>query len=94
MYMYDIKLFDKIEKIKNPDIGSKNMQSGYRDGLCYRHICHANNEKSKTTNDWRKRTTKSRKTQKAGRTGNLLVLGIIGSRHYSTSGEEKENFKE
>ena len=82
MYMDDIKLFAKNEKeletlikavrIYNDDIG---MEFGMK------KMCHANNEKRKTTNDGINRTTKLRKHQNAWRNGNLQILGNIGSGH-------------
>ena len=62
MYMDDSKLFDKNEKrIGNLNTDRENIQSGYRDGIWHRKICHANNEKRKTTSDERCKTMKSRK---------------------------------
>ena len=40
-------------------------------------MCHANNEKRKTTNDRRNRTTKSSKNQNAPGKGNLQILENI-----------------
>ena len=53
-------------------------------------MCHANNEKRKTTNAGRNRTTKLRKNQNAWRKGNLQVLGNIGSGHHQTSQDERK----
>ena len=62
MNMDNIKLFAKNEKrIGNPDTDSEDIHSGYRAGIWDRKMCHANNEKWKTTNDGRNGTTKSRK---------------------------------
>ena len=49
-------------------------------------MCHVNNEKWKTTNEGRNRTTKPRKNQIVQRKGNLQILGNIGSRQHQTSG--------
>ena len=62
MYKDDIKLFTKNKKrIGNPITGSENIQSGYRNWIWYRKMCHANYEKRKTTHDEKNRITKSRK---------------------------------
>ena len=53
-------------------------------------MCHANNEKRKTTNDRRNGTTKSTKNQNARRKGNLQILENMGSRHHQTSSDEKK----
>ena len=42
-------------------------------------MCHTSNEKWKTTNKGKNRTTKSRKNQNAQRTGKLKILGNAGS---------------
>ena len=55
-------------------------------------MCHANNEKWKTTNDGRNRTTNSRKHQNAQEKGNLQKLGNIESRHHQTCRDERNNF--
>ena len=54
---------------------------------------HANNEKQKTTNDGRSRTTKSIKNQNAQRKENLEIIGNTGSRHHQTCGDERKNKK-
>ena len=51
----------KLKRIGNPNTSSENIQSGYRDGIWHRKICHANNEKRKTTNDRRNRSIKREK---------------------------------
>ena len=79
IHMKDIKLFAKKEGTGNPNTGSDNKQSGYRDGIWHRKMHHANNEKRKTTHDGRNRTTKSRKNQNARRKGNLQIFGNVGS---------------
>ena len=84
MYMDDIKLFAKNEKeLETPTMAmriySKNIG-----------ICHTNNEKRKTTHNGRIRSTKSRKTQKAQRKGNLQLLRNIRSRHHQINGEERK----
>ena len=38
----------KMKKTGNPNIGSGNIQSGHRDGIWHRKMCHANNAKRKT----------------------------------------------
>ena len=40
---------------------SEDIRSMYNDGIWHRKMCHANNEKHKTTNDRRNKTPKSRK---------------------------------
>ena len=45
--------------------------------LEYKKMCQANNEKQKSTNDGRNRTSKSRKNQNNRTTGNLQILGIL-----------------
>ena len=56
-------------------------------------MCHANNEKRKTTNDGRNRTIKSRKNQNTRTKGNLQVLGNTGSGPHQTSGDERKKIK-
>ena len=51
---------------------------------------HVNNEKRKTANDGRNRTTKLRKNQNARRKGNLQIHGNIGCGHHQTSGDERK----
>ena len=52
MYMNDVKLFAENEKdIGNSNTGNEDILSGYRDRIWYRKICHANNEKRKTTHN-------------------------------------------
>ena len=43
------------------------------------------------TYDGRKKTTKSRKTQKVRRKVNLQILGNIGSGHHQTSRDERKD---
>ena len=62
----------KWKRIENPNLGSEDIQSKYRDKIFHRKTCHANNGRQKTTNDERNRNTKSRKNQNTWRKGNLL----------------------
>ena len=46
MYMDDIKLFaKKWNRIGNFDTRSENIQSGHKDGIWHRKMCHTSNEK-------------------------------------------------
>ena len=56
-------------------------------------MCHAYNEKQKTANDGRNRTTKSRQNQNAQRKGNFKISRNIESRHHQTCGDERIFFK-
>ena len=50
MYMDDMKLFaKKREIIGNPNTNCENIQSRYRNGISYRKMRHASNEKLQTT---------------------------------------------
>ena len=84
----------RIKKDGNPSTGSKNLQSGYKDGIWHRKMYHANNENQKTSTGRKNRTTKSRKNQNARRKGNLQVLGNIRNGHSQTCGDEKKIKKE
>ena len=64
------------------------MQSGYEDGIWHRKMHHDYNEKQKTTNGRRNRTTKSIKINII-RLGEM-VLGNIRSGHYRTSRNERK----
>ena len=44
-YMDDMELFSKNEKELETNKCSENIQSGYRDGIWHRKMCHASNEK-------------------------------------------------
>ena len=72
MYLDDISLFTKNnfkKRTVNLSITSEDIQSVsisisesvnlYE--ICHRKICHVNNDKQKTTNDGKNRTTRSRK---------------------------------
>ena len=88
MYMDNIKLFAQNEKELETQI-----QLGYRGGILHKKMCHANNEKQKTANDGRNKTTESRKNQNfRKKKTNLRVFGNIGSGHHQTSGEEGKRF--
>ena len=52
-----------MKRTGNPNIGSENIQPGYRHGIWQKNVCHANNEKGETTYDGRNRTTKPRQNQ-------------------------------
>ena len=51
-------------------------------------MCHANNEKRKTTPDWRNGSTKARleRSEKM----KLQILGYLGGWHHLTSGDERK----
>ena len=57
-------------------------------------MCHANNERLKTTNDERFRTTKPRKNQNTRRKKNLQILENIGSDYHQICRDERQNKKE
>ena len=71
-------------------MGFEDIQLGYRDGIWYRKMCHANNEKQKTTNGGRNRTTKSRKNRTFAE---KEAYKYLGSRHRQISGIERKNEK-
>ena len=53
---------------ENLNTGSEHIQSGYWDGLWHRKMCHASNEKGKTVNEGRNRTTKpGKKSERSGK---------------------------
>ena len=79
----------KCKRIGDNNTNKKNIQSGCRDRIIHRKMCHANNEKQKTTNNGWNRSNKSRKNQNALRKGNLQMLGNIGSGHHQISGDER-----
>ena len=61
MYMDEIKLFAKNEKrTGNSHTRSLNIQSGHRNGIWHRKMCHARHEKWQKTYELRNGTTKSR----------------------------------
>ena len=49
MYMDDFKLFANNKKELETLIQAVRIQSGYRDGICNRKMCHANKKKQKMT---------------------------------------------
>ena len=53
-------------------------------------MCHANNEKWKTTIEGSNRTTKSKKNQNARRKGNLQILENIESKYHQTTRDERK----
>ena len=57
MYMDDTKLFAK----KTSNTRSENIQSGHRDGIWHRKMCHASYEKRQTTHDTRLERSEERK---------------------------------
>ena len=71
--MDDIKLFAKNEiELETLIQAVKLLREGLRMGFGKETICHANNEKRKTTNNGRNRTTKSRQNQnRLGKKRNL-----------------------
>ena len=95
MYVDEIELFAKKGKIIDDfNTSNENIQSGYRNGIRHRKMCHANTEKRKKTNSGRSKTAKSRKNQKFQRKRRLQVLGNIGSGHHQTSEDEKKKQKQ
>ena len=61
------------------------------DGILYRKVRHANNEKRKIRNDAMNTTNKLRKNQNARRIANLQILRDNGSGHHQTSGGKRKN---
>ena len=56
--MDDIEFFAKKRKrIGNPNTGSENINSRYREEILYRKMCHVNNEKREATYDGKNGTT-------------------------------------
>ena len=80
----------KWQTMGNPNTGSEDIQWKYIDWSRQRKIFHANNEKQKTANDGRNRTTKSRQIQNDRKKGNLQILGNIGSGLYQISRDERK----
>ena len=77
MYNDDIKQFSKNEKrTGDSDTNNKNIQLGYRGGICHRKMCYGHNKKWEKTNNKRNKTAKSRKNQNAWRKGKLQLLII------------------
>ena len=74
----------KRKRIGDSGTTNKNIQSGYRNGIWHRKMCHARNEKRKKTKNGSNKTVKWRKNQNARRIGKLQVLGNIGCRHHQT----------
>ena len=54
-------------------------------------MCHAYNEKRKTTNDGKNRTSKLKKNQNARRKRNLQILCNIRNEHHQTNRDESKN---
>ena len=84
------------KKIGNPNTGSEDIQSRYRDGIWYGKMSHAKNEMPKTTNDGRNRTSKSRKNQNTWKKRNLTnpqILRNIRSGHQQTCRDENIKIK-
>ena len=69
---------------------NKDIQSGYKNGIQNRQMCHANYEKWEKTNNSRNRTARSIKNQNTGRKGNLQLLRNIGSEHHQISRDERK----
>ena len=92
MYMDDIKLFAKNEKeLGDSNTNNKNIQTGNRDGIWLRKMCHCDYKKRKKTKNGRNRTAKSRKYQNVRRKGSLQVLRNSGSGHNQVNGDGKKN---
>ena len=92
MYVDDIKLFCQ-KRIGNPNTNSDNIQSSYWNGIRQRKMHHVSYEKSQTTHDRRRRTTKSSSHQNTRRKGSLHILGDIGSWQHKTIGYERKKLK-
>ena len=56
-------VWQKLKVMLNPNTCRENIQSGYRKDILNRNSWHANNERRKTANDGRNRTTKSRQSK-------------------------------
>ena len=56
----------KRKRNGKPNIGRKNIQSGHRNGIWNRKMCHANNAMREATLDERNETTKSEKIKALG----------------------------
>ena len=69
------------------------MQSGHRNRIWQRKMCHAYNKKCKKSDNGRNRTSNSRKNQNAHKKGNLQVLRNIGGRHHQISGDKIKKWK-
>ena len=94
--MDDIKQVAQVAKkiIGDSDTTIKKIQSGYRNGIWHRKMCHDQNEKrEKTINRW-DRTAKSRKNQNDWGKGSFYKLVNIGSWHHQASEEERKIRKE
>ena len=69
-------VYEKPKRIGNPNTDCENIQSRYRNGIWYRKMGHAWNEKRETTQDRRNRNTKSRKIRTLGEE-TYKYLGIL-----------------
>ena len=82
--------------IKSINVGREDTQSEYRDGIWHKKMCPVNNEKWKTTNGRKNRTSKSRKKKKKKRTlgekENYNYLEILEADTVKQA-EMKENIK-
>ena len=69
-----LKIIVKIIVIGDPNTSNKNIQSGYRNRIWHRKMCHSYNERWEKTNDRRNRTLKLRKNLNTKRICNILTL--------------------
>ena len=92
MYNDDIFFFAKNEKELENLIQIMGIYS-QDTGMEFRRekLHYANNEKWKTTQDGRNRTTKSSSNQNARSKGNLQILDDIWSWHHQANGNEQKN---
>ena len=74
---YPMHIDDLNWKIENPNTSSENIESGLRDGFCYRKMRHASNDKRETIHDGRNRTIESRKIRTLGIKEIYKYLGIL-----------------
>ena len=73
-----------------PNTGSENIQSEYRDGFRHRKMCHAYNEKRKTTDDERNKLPNQGKIRMLGE--REKYLGILEADTFKKV-ETKEKIK-
>ena len=79
------------KRIGNPSTGYEDKQFQYRDGIWHGKMFHGNNEKQKTANDGRNRTTKTRINRNARRKVNLITLRNIGNGDNQKTGMKEKN---
>ena len=88
--MVDIK---NEKRIGNPNTGSENIQSGYRDRIWHRKMCYTDNEKRTKTNGWRNKAAKSRKIRMLGEKETYKYLGILEADTIEQAQMNEKNFK-